>query len=95
MSQIYDEDNQIDDLNVEADRVIAMNPSGIIEKFNGNEENKKYKCTGDSCIMSFDDDNYENGSKQNITNNIIYFIIFLALCVIGYFLYKKYSHCNA
>ncbi len=98
-NQIYDEENQIEDLNVEADRVIAMNPSGIIENFN----NKKYECNGDSCVILDDnDDSIEcvNGvcsikKNNSYTQYIIYTVIFLALCALLYYFYKKYTKCDS
>jgi hypothetical protein len=85
--QTYDEENQSynnQTLNVEADKVIAMNPSGVIEHF---DDNKKMNCTGDVCIL---DDNSNETVKSNYTSYIIYLIIFLVLCGLAFFLYKKY-----
>ncbi len=100
MSAVYDEENQswsedeqnttneIGDLNIEADRVIAMNPTGIIENF----DNKKYQCNGDQCVILGND----NENKSNsYSKYIIYFVIFLALCALAYFFYKKYSNCDS
>ncbi len=90
MDTVYEEENQIEDLNNEADRVIAMNPSGVIEKFSTNE--KKYKCIGDTCVVLGDN---EKESSNSYTKYIIYFIIFLVLCALGYFFYKKYKGCDS
>ncbi len=105
MSNIYEEESEIQDLNVEADRVIAMNPSGVIENFAMYEENvngKKIKCDGDSCIILGDlnDVDCVNGVCENKVTSysfkyIIYLIIFLTLCALGYFLYKKYYKCDS
>lgn len=96
------EENEIEDLNVEADRVIAMNPSGVIENFAMHEENvngKKIRCDGDSCVILGDANECENGicnkSSSYSFKYIIYLIIFLALCALGYFLYKKYYKCDS
>lgn len=104
MNTIYDEENQIEDLNNEADRIIAMNPSGIIEKYDNREENnKKYKCIGDTCVILGDNEDCEDGicgiknetNLNNVTKYIFYFIIFLVLCALGYFFYKKYKSCDS
>ena len=78
MSNVYDEESQqIEDLNVEADRVIAMNPSGVIENFESN--GKKISCDGDKCVILGNDEVCENGICENkvvtsYTTYIIYFI---------------------
>ncbi len=108
MSEIYqeEENNQVDDLNIEADRVIAMNPSGVIEKFETRDtrdtrdvNGKKIHCDGNSCVILGDNEEVEdcvNGvckKKDNsvsYTKYITYFVIFLAICALAYFLYKKY-----
>ncbi len=103
---MYEEEENtqnINDLNVEADRVIAMNPSGVIENFEENVNNKKYKCTGDSCvILNDDDEECTNGvcsinseKSASYSKYIIYFIIFIVLCALAYFAYKKYTGCSA
>ncbi len=99
MSNVYDEESQqIEDLNVEADRVIAMNPSGVIENFESN--GKKISCDGDKCVILGNDEVCENGICKNkvvtsYTTYIIYFIIFLVLCALAYFAYKKYTSCSS
>lgn len=102
MSTIYDEENQVEDLNVEADRVIAMNPSGVIENFTQEVNGKKVHCDGDKCVVLGDDEveNCVNGvcEPKNIQSSyskyITYFVIFLAICALAYFLYKKY-YCSS
>ncbi len=100
MSDFYEEENQIEDLNVEADRVIAMNPSGIIENFETHQENvngKKFHCDGNKCVILGDNDIVEDNLKNN-SKNITYYILILifsiALCALAYFLYKKY-YCSS
>ena len=102
MSNVYDEESQIEDLNVEADRVIAMNPSGVIENFMGDVNNKKIHCDGDKCVILGDDEieNCVNGfcetksTQTSYSKYIMYFVIFLAICALAYFLYKKY-YCSS
>jgi hypothetical protein len=107
MSNIYDEESQIEDLNVEADRVIAMNPSGVIENFVTRDRDinsKNVHCDGDKCVILGDDevDNCVNGvcetksTQSSYSKYINYFVIFLtiAICVLAYFLYKKY-YCSS
>ncbi len=99
-SQIYEESN-IKDLNVDADRVIAMNPSGVIENFESN--GKRIQCDGNQCVILEDDNNLENNCKNGVCtkngssymNYIIYFIIFVILCGLAYFGYKKYTGCSS
>lgn len=104
MNNVYDEESQLEDLNVEADRVIAMNPTGVIENFDTcvtsvtNVVNgKKVHCDGNSCVILGDDEsNCINGVceiknvQSSYTKYITYFVIFLTLCAFVYFLYKKY-----
>jgi hypothetical protein len=99
-NQVYDEESQIEDLNVEADRVIAMNPSGVIENFESN--GKKISCDGNKCVVLGNDEDCANGICENkiVTSTsystyIIYFVIFLVICALAYFAYKKYSGCSA
>jgi len=102
MSNVYDEESQIEDLNVEADRVIAMNPSGIIENFTQEVNGKKVHCDGNKCVVLGDDEveNCVNGfcEPKNIQSSyskyITYFVIFLAICALAFFLYKKY-YCSS
>lgn len=102
MSNIYDEESQVEDLNVEADRVITMNPSGVIENFMEDVNNKKVHCDGDKCVILGDDeiDNCINGvceiksAQLSYTKYITYFVIFIVICVLAYFLYKKY-YCSS
>ena len=101
-NQVYDEESQIEDLNVEADRVIAMNPSGVIENFESN--GKKISCDGNKCVVLGNDEDdinecpngiCENKSSTSYSTYIIYFVIFLVLCALAYFAYKKYTGCSA
>ena len=102
MSNVYDEESQIEDLDIEADRVIAMNPSGVIENFTQDVNGKKVHCDGDKCVVLGDDEveNCVNGvcEPKNIQSSyskyITYFVIFLAICALAYFLYKKY-YCSS
>lgn len=100
MINVYDEESQLEDLNVEADRVIAMNPTGVIENFDTRVTSvvngKKVHCDGNSCVILGDDEpNCINGVceiknvQSSYTKYITYFVIFLALCALVYFLYKK------
>ena len=103
MSNVYDEESQIEDLNLEADRVIAMNPSGVIENFMGDVNGKKVHCDGNKCVVLGDDEVEDcvNGvcelksTQISYSKYIIYFIIFLALCALAYFFYKKYYNCDS
>lgn len=96
MSNVYDEESQIEDLNIEADRVIAMNPSGVIENFTEDVNGKKVHCDGDKCVILEDDEMCVNGvceiknNQSSYSKYITYLVIFLALCALSYFLYKKY-----
>jgi hypothetical protein len=97
-NQVYDEESQMEDLNMEADRVIAMNPSGVIENFESN--GKKISCDGNQCVILGNDEVCENGICENksstlYTKYVIYFIIFILLCVFAYFAYKKYTNCSS
>ena len=103
MSNIYDEESIIEDLNIEADRVIAMNPSGIIENFENfeNVNGKKVRCDGNSCVILEDSNELDcvNGICENKSKSyskyIMYFVIFLMLCVLAYIFYKKYKGCDS
>lgn len=102
MNNVYDEESQIEDLNVEADRIIAMNPSGIIENFTEDVNGKKVHCDGDKCVILGNDEveNCINGvceikKETSYSKYIIYFVIFLAICTLAYFIYKKYSKCDS
>ena len=93
MNNIYDEESQsqIEDLNIEADHVIAMNPSGIIEKFTEDVTNKKIHCDGNKCVILGDNEEVSNNIKNSgYVTYITYFIIFVILCILAYFLYNKY-----
>ncbi len=106
MSNVYDEESQVEDLNIEADRVIAMNPSGIIENFTQDVNGKKVYCDGDKCVILGDNEveNCINGvcEPKNIQSSyskyITYFVIFLTFTIVlyalAYFLYKKY-YCSS
>ena len=95
-TQVYEED-QVQDLNVEADRVIAMNPSGVIENFESN--GKKISCDGNQCVVLGANEDYDDACANGVCENkssisystyIIYFVIFLILCALAYFGYKKF-----
>lgn len=109
MSNVYDEESQIEDLNVEADRVIAMNPSGVIENFEQNVHGKKVHCDGNKCVILGDDENdiYEdigectygvcgikNKSYSKYITYFIFFLTFIILCALAYYFYKKHYCAN-
>lgn len=85
----------------EADRVVAMNSSGVVETYE-NEDGKKMKCDGDMCVL--EDDSHEDDSAkpvetfEPITSSsspsymryVMYVVIFLILCAMAYFGYKKF-----
>ncbi len=90
-----------DDIDVDADRVVAMNPSGVVERYENESESesesgkegKKLNCTGDVCTLE-DYSNHtptaESISKPSYVKYFLYFLLFVALCILGYFGYKKF-----
>ncbi len=82
----------------EADRVVAMNSSGVVETYE-NEDGKKLKCDGDMCVL--EDDSHEDDSAKPVETfqpiaspsymrYVMYVVIFLILCAMAYFGYKKF-----
>ncbi len=74
----------------EANRVIAMNPSGVIETYdnenNDVESGGRLQCNGDVCYVN--DDVVE--SKNSYTNYIYIILTILILLGLGYLAYKKF-----
>ncbi len=79
-----------------ANKLIAMNPSGVVEAF---ESERKLKCTGDMCVLEDEDVGRENManksevdtySSSSMIKYVLYVVLFLILCVILYFGYKKF-----
>ncbi len=89
--------DQIQDHDIEsANKLIAMNPSGVVEAF---ESERKLKCTGDMCVLEDEDVGRENmanksevdtSSSSSMMKYVSYVALFLILCVILYFGYKKF-----
>lgn len=101
-SEENDYQHQVHDIDIEADRVIAMNSSGIVETYE-NENGKKLKCDGDMCVLEDDDvgvmknDHIESMSNEKAVSSsssymtyLLYIVIFLVICAIAYFGYKKF-----
>ncbi len=103
----YDENayqhRDVQEIDVEADRLVAMNPSGVVEAYENHEnegmiEGRRLKCDGDVCVL--EDDESENEVQENFQTvskpstsymmYIVYVVIFLILCALGYFGYKKF-----
>ncbi len=74
----------------EANRVIAMNPSGVIETYDNEtkdvESGNRLQCTGDVCYVN--DDVTE--SKTNYMNYIYIILSIIILLGLGYLAYKKF-----
>ncbi len=101
----YHQERDYRDIDVEADRVIAMNSSGVVEKF---ENGKKLTCNGDMCVLEDHDVGISNqvnesddvksssastpvaSTSTSYYTYILYFVIFLVICALGYFGYKKF-----
>jgi hypothetical protein len=95
------EQRDVQEIDVDADRLIAMNPSGVVEKYENQEnegvtEGRRLKCNGDVCILEDDEsdvqENFQTISKPTTSYMmyIVYVLIFLILCALGYFGYKKF-----
>ncbi len=69
----------------EANRLIAMNPSGVIEQY---ENNPNIECDGEGCKLVTKEKDIVN--KDNSYSYIMYFVIFLIIILFGFFFYKKY-----
>jgi hypothetical protein len=88
-------EQQYQDHDIEsANKLIAMNPSGVVEAF---ETERKLKCEGDVCVLEDEDEGRENmanksdpTSSSSMMKYVSYVLLFLILCVILYFGYKKF-----
>lgn len=93
-------DSQYQDHDMEsANKLVAMNPSGVVEAFESENSGRKMKCTGDVCVLEDEDVGRENmvnksdsgaSSSSSMMSTISYVLLFLILCVILYFGYKKF-----